>query len=40
MLAEFTLKAIREADIPPMPSEVAAQVGEDGLAIHYDVIIY
>lgn len=40
MLAEFSLKAIRDAKLPPMPSDVAASVGSEGLVIQYDIIIY
>lgn len=40
ILAEFSLKAIREAKLPPMPDDVAKSVGAQGLVIHYDIIIY
>ncbi len=40
MLAEFSLRAIREAELPPMPAEVAESVGSKGLVIQYDIIIY
>lgn len=40
ILAEFSLKAIREAKLPPMPDDVAESVGAQGLVIHYDIIIY
>ena len=40
MLAEFSLRAIREAELPPMPAEVAESVGAKGLVIQYDIIIY
>jgi hypothetical protein len=40
MLAEFSLRAIREAKLPPMPAEVAESVGAKGLVIQYDIIIY
>lgn len=40
MLAEFSLRAIRDARLPPMPAEVAESVGEKGLVIQYDIIIY
>lgn len=40
MLAEFSLKAIREAVLPPMPADVAKSVGSKGLVIQYDIIIY
>lgn len=40
MLAEFTLKAIREAKLPPMPEDVAKSLGSRGLVIQYDIIIY
>lgn len=40
MLAEFSLKAIRDAELPPMPPDVAKSVGAKGLVIQYDIIIY
>lgn len=40
MLAEFSLRAIRDAELPPMPEEVASSVGSSGLVIQYDIIIY
>lgn len=40
VLVEFTLKAIREADLPPMPEDVAKSVGPRGMVIQYDIIIY
>ncbi|MCB1205370.1 MAG: energy transducer TonB [Verrucomicrobiae bacterium] len=40
MLAEFSLRAIRDASLPPMPAEVAKSVGAKGLVIQYDIIIY
>lgn len=40
ILAEFSLKAIREAKLPPMPEDVAKSVGPQGLVIQYDIIIY
>ena len=40
MLAEFTLRAIREAKLPPMPEDVAKSLGSQGLVIQYDIIIY
>ncbi len=40
MLAEFSLRAIRDARLPPMPPDVASAVGEKGLVIQYDIIIY
>jgi len=40
ILAEFSLKAIREAKLPPMPDDVAESVGSQGLVIQYDIIIY
>ncbi|NLT69467.1 MAG: hypothetical protein GXX91_02070 [Verrucomicrobiaceae bacterium] len=39
-LVEFSLKAIREATLPPMPTEVANSVGSRGLVIRYDIITY
>lgn len=40
MLAEFSLRAIREATLPPMPGEVSNALGSQGLVIQYDIIIY
>ena len=40
ILAEFSLKAIRDAKLPAMPADVAKSVGSQGLVIHYDIIIY
>lgn len=40
ILAEFSLKAIREAKLPPMPADVAESFGAQGLVIQYDIIIY
>lgn len=40
VMAEFTLRAVLDADIPPMPAEVAGMLGSSGLEITYDVIIY
>lgn len=40
MLADFSLKAIQETELPPMPEEVARLVGSRGLVIQYDIIIY
>ena len=38
--AEFTVKAILDAEIPPMPADVAALLGERGLEIDYRVLLY
>ncbi len=40
MLADFSLKAILDADLPPMPADVAEELGEPGLELNYDIIIY
>jgi outer membrane biosynthesis protein TonB len=40
MLAEFSLRAIRDAKLPPMPEDVAKTLGSQGLVIQYDIIIY
>lgn len=40
VLAEFSVKAIMDADLPPMPAEVANQVGAGGMKMDYDIIIY
>lgn len=40
VLAEFSLKAILDADLPSMPDDVAAELGPMGLELKYDIIIY
>lgn len=40
MLADFSLRAILDAKLPPMPKEVAEELGERGLQLNYDIIIY
>ena len=40
VMAEFTLRAVLDADIPEMPSEVSSMLGPSGLEINYDVIVY
>ncbi len=40
VLAEFSVKAIMDAELPPMPDEVAKQVGAAGMKMDYDIIIY
>jgi len=40
VMAEFTLRAVLDANIPAMPEEVAAMLGSSGLEISYDVIVY
>ena len=40
VLAEFSLKAILNADLPAMPDEVAEELGPLGLQLKYDIIIY
>ena len=40
VLTDMTLEAILEADIPPMPEEVNAELGAAGLEVKYDIIIY
>lgn len=40
VLAEFSLKAILDADLPPMPEEVVQELGPLGLQMQYDMIIY
>lgn len=39
-LSEFTLRAIRDSQLPPMPPQVINSVGAEGLTIQYDIIIY
>ncbi|MEM1441276.1 MAG: hypothetical protein AAGF67_02970 [Verrucomicrobiota bacterium] len=40
VLAEFSLKAILDADLPAMTDEVAKELGPLGLRLKYDIIIY
>ncbi|MCB1229251.1 MAG: hypothetical protein KDN19_03240 [Verrucomicrobiae bacterium] len=40
VMAEFTLRAVLDAEIPEMPEEVASMLGPSGLEISYDVIVY
>ncbi|MEO0415217.1 MAG: hypothetical protein AAF226_09730 [Verrucomicrobiota bacterium] len=40
IVTEFTMKAIREANIPPMPTEVREYTGSKGLEIKYSIVIY
>jgi len=40
VMADFTLRAVLDADIPPMPADVASMLGGSGLEITYDVIVY
>lgn len=40
MLADFSLRAILDADLPPMPPDVAEELGAGGLQLNYDIIIY
>jgi len=40
VLAEFSLQAILDAELPPMPPEVVAELGIGGLDLKYDIIIY
>lgn len=40
VMTDFSLKAIKTADIPPMPPEVSSLLGGDGLEITYDIIIF
>ena len=40
VMAEFTLRAVLDADIPEMPEEVSSMLGSSGLEISYDVIVY
>lgn len=40
VLTDFSLRAILDADVPPMPEEVAREYGPKGLELNYDVIIY
>ena len=40
VLVNFTMKAITEAEIPPMPGEVSGELGDEDLVIRYEIIIY
>ncbi|MEM7011165.1 MAG: hypothetical protein AAF585_06745 [Verrucomicrobiota bacterium] len=40
VMTDFSLKAINSADIPPMPPEVSTLLGNDGLEITYDIIVF
>lgn len=40
VLVNFTLKAITEAELPPMPTEVSEELGDEDLIIRYEIIIY
>ncbi|MEM7602438.1 MAG: hypothetical protein AAF357_13595, partial [Verrucomicrobiota bacterium] len=40
VLAEFSLKAILDANLPAMSDEVAKELGPSGLQLQYDIIIY
>ena len=40
IMVDFTLSAILEADIPPMPAEILDILEDETLDVTYDVIIY
>ncbi len=40
LVTEFSLRAIVDADIPPMPDDVAIELGPRGLEMSYNIIIY
>jgi len=40
IIADFSLRAILDAELPPMPPEVAEELGAGGLQLKYDIIIY
>ncbi len=40
VMKDFSLRAVQDADYPPMPAEIAAEYGASGLEITYDIIIY
>ena len=40
LVTEFSLLAIAEAKIPRMPDDVAAELGNRGLEMHYNIVIY
>lgn len=39
-LYEISLRAIRDTELPPMPPEVAEEVGDKGIEIRYDILTY
>lgn len=40
VMTDFSLQAIDTADIPPMPPEIRSLLGDDGLSVTYDIIIF
>ena len=40
LMVEFSLQAVIDANIPPMPTEVEEILGIGGLDLDYDFIIY
>ncbi|MDF1658600.1 MAG: hypothetical protein P1U58_13375 [Verrucomicrobiales bacterium] len=40
IVVDFTLRAIMDAEIPPMPEEVINEVGPLGMTMDYDFILY
>ena len=40
VMTNFSLQAINSAKIPPMPEEIADLVGDDGLEVSYNILIY
>ena len=40
VMAEFSLKAILDADIPKMPDGIADILGSRGLAMDYDIFVH
>ena len=40
LVVEFSLRAIVDAKIPPMPEEVWSKLGPNGIELDYDIAIY
>lgn len=40
VLTDFSLQAIMEANIPPIPQELLSQLEQDRVEIEYDIVIY
>lgn len=40
VVTDFTMRAVTQADIPPMPEEIITLLGNQPLEVTYDIIIY
>lgn len=40
LMTEFSLRAIMDAKVPPMPANVRSELGEAGLKMDYNIVIY